>query len=206
MYARFCKPILARARTMPIVRTIRPPGAFCCAPNTIPADPSSPLRIKISRIRLAQVGRSSYFSRCPLKRPWGKSRSRTPTPRCRVSHVGFWHSHASEEGSIEAIRRIMTVCRRGRMAAGAIGDISENAPTGLNPTYEAEEPSALRLFAARFREVHIDRCTSAPRRRRYSAGGSLMTSLLLRGRRPTSGATPVPATYEWPEGQGPGLR
>src|SRR5258707_10006388 len=31
----------------------------------IPADPSSPLRIKISRIRFAQVGRSSYFSRCP---------------------------------------------------------------------------------------------------------------------------------------------
>jgi hypothetical protein len=31
----------------------------------IPADPSSPLRIKISRIRFAQVERSSYFSRCP---------------------------------------------------------------------------------------------------------------------------------------------
>src|SRR5262245_52684093 len=31
----------------------------------IPADPSSPLRIKISRIRFAQVGRTSYFSRCP---------------------------------------------------------------------------------------------------------------------------------------------
>src|SRR5262249_34577463 len=30
-----------------------------------PAAPSSPLRIKISRIRFAQVGRSSYFSRCP---------------------------------------------------------------------------------------------------------------------------------------------
>ena len=26
---RFCKPILARARTMPIVRTIRPPSALC---------------------------------------------------------------------------------------------------------------------------------------------------------------------------------
>src|SRR5262249_6055607 len=31
----------------------------------IPAAPSSPLRIKISRIRFAQVGRSSYFSRSP---------------------------------------------------------------------------------------------------------------------------------------------
>src|SRR5215475_5665542 len=31
----------------------------------IPAAPSSPLRIKISRIRFAQVGSSSYFSRCP---------------------------------------------------------------------------------------------------------------------------------------------
>src|SRR3954464_9617404 len=31
----------------------------------IPADPSSPLRIKISRIRFAQLGRSGYFSRCP---------------------------------------------------------------------------------------------------------------------------------------------
>jgi hypothetical protein len=29
------------------------------------ADPSSPLQIKISRIRFAQVERSSYFSRCP---------------------------------------------------------------------------------------------------------------------------------------------
>jgi hypothetical protein len=27
-------PILARARMMPIVRTIRPPGALCCDPNT----------------------------------------------------------------------------------------------------------------------------------------------------------------------------
>jgi hypothetical protein len=34
----------------------------------IPADPSSPLRIKISHIRFAQVGRSSYFSRCPYDR------------------------------------------------------------------------------------------------------------------------------------------
>src|SRR5215475_389107 len=32
----------------------------------IPAAPSSPLRIKISQIRFAQVGRSSYFSRCPV--------------------------------------------------------------------------------------------------------------------------------------------
>src|SRR4030095_14499050 len=31
----------------------------------IPADPSSPPRIKISRIRFAQVGGRSYFSRCP---------------------------------------------------------------------------------------------------------------------------------------------
>src|SRR4051812_17030328 len=38
----------------------------------IPADPSSPLRIKISRIRFAQLGRSSYFSRCPLLIPVAK--------------------------------------------------------------------------------------------------------------------------------------
>src|ERR1700730_1367560 len=44
----------------------------------------------------------------------------------------------------EAIRRITTACRSGRMAAGAIGGISENAPTRLSPAYEAEEPSALR--------------------------------------------------------------
>jgi hypothetical protein len=44
----------------------------------------------------------------------------------------------------EAIRRIITACRSGRMAAGAIGGISENAPTRLSPAYEAEEPSALR--------------------------------------------------------------
>ena len=30
----FCKPILARARTMPIARTIRPPDALCSALNT----------------------------------------------------------------------------------------------------------------------------------------------------------------------------
>ena len=33
----------------------------------IPADPSSPLRIKISRIRLAQVRRSSYFRGAPKR-------------------------------------------------------------------------------------------------------------------------------------------
>src|SRR5205807_6294037 len=33
----------------------------------IPADPSSPPRIKISRIRFAQVGGRSYFSKCPVK-------------------------------------------------------------------------------------------------------------------------------------------
>src|SRR4051794_22212155 len=47
----------------------------------IPADPSSPLRIKISRIRFAQLGRSSYFSRCPLiGAPFGQQ-SRLPTIR-----------------------------------------------------------------------------------------------------------------------------
>ena len=40
--------------------------------------------------------------------------------------------------------RIITACPSGRMAAGAIGGISENAPTRLSPAYEAEEPSALR--------------------------------------------------------------
>ena len=31
------------------------------------------------------------------------------------------------------------------MAAGAIGGISENTPTGLSPTYEAEEPYSLHV-------------------------------------------------------------
>jgi hypothetical protein len=39
----------------------------------------------------------------------------------------------------------MTVCRRGRIAAGATGGISENVPTGLSPTYEAEEPYSLHV-------------------------------------------------------------
>ena len=45
-------------------RRTRLPSAY--RHRKIPAAPSSPLRIKISRIRFAQVGRSSYFSRCPL--------------------------------------------------------------------------------------------------------------------------------------------
>ncbi len=45
-----CRPTTASAR--PVLR--------------FPADPSSPPRIKISRIRFAQVGGRSYFSKCPV--------------------------------------------------------------------------------------------------------------------------------------------
>src|SRR5262249_45603210 len=45
-------------------RRIRLPSTY--RHRKIPAAPSSPLRIKISRIRFAQVGRSSYFFEVPI--------------------------------------------------------------------------------------------------------------------------------------------
>src|SRR5215813_3411209 len=54
----------------------------------IPAAPSSPLRIKISRIRFAQVGRNSYFSRSPtgiVKRLLGVDAS-TLSPKQQRQH------------------------------------------------------------------------------------------------------------------------
>ena len=58
--------------------TLFPYTTLFRSPRKIPADPSSPLRIKISRIRFAQVGTSSYFSRCP------KVISVDPQPRAEI--------------------------------------------------------------------------------------------------------------------------
>jgi hypothetical protein len=74
----------------------------------------------------------------------GRTDNATKTENCLRDTSGRRAKSLERRIGAEAIRRIITACRSGRMAAGAIGGISENAPTRLSPAYEAEEPSALR--------------------------------------------------------------
>src|SRR5262245_97734 len=61
------------------------------------AAPSSPLRIKISRIRFAQVGRTSYFSRCPIsKMPRGATITDTRTTRPKTASASEQTENSSK--------------------------------------------------------------------------------------------------------------